>query len=342
MKKLLLLIIITTTLFCNAQTLTTWSEIKTQRFGKEAIYKTKKDKHLKGYYKIASDKGNYSEIHFKNGKIDGIRKDYDNNGELTSTRAYKNGKYHGEWKYYNNNGEVKTIENYKEGNKDGKWWKKFSTNNNYYTKTAYYHNNTPTGTWTEKWQNGNLKEERTYKGKGTYVLKKYHTNGKLHQQKSYKNFKLDGIQLVYSSSGILIKRDAYKNDLLEKKESFFDNSRPYQVYNLRNGRLHGYFIEYKRSGAKSLEGYYDNGNETGLWKKYRGDNGWLYFETTYKNDTQNGSYKSYYRSGIIETEGNYLNGSRNGIWKVYNEAGKLIKEITYDKGTEVERKEYNK
>lgn len=323
----------------NAQTLSTWDEIKIQRFGKETLFQSTENKPLQGIYKIANKQGAYSEIHFNNGKIDGTRTDYNAKDQVICEKPYKNGKPDGEWKYYDENGEVKTTESYKNGYKHGKWTKKIFSNNTYYIKTAYYEQDNPTGTWTEKWQNGDLKEERTYKGKGTYTAKEYHYNGKLQQVKSYNNFKLNGTQQLYSSSGILIKQEVYKNDVLEKKETFFDNGRPYEIYRFKDGRAHGKFINYKRSGAKSLEGFYENGSETGVWKKYRGDSGWLYFETTYKDDTENGMHKTYYPSGKVKKEGNYLKGSKNGKWKFYNETGKLIKEIEYDRGTEISRKE---
>ena len=47
------------------------TDVKTQRFGKEIFYKDANNNPLDGHYKIANERGNYSDIHFKKGKKDG-------------------------------------------------------------------------------------------------------------------------------------------------------------------------------------------------------------------------------------------------------------------------------
>ncbi|WP_168796445.1 toxin-antitoxin system YwqK family antitoxin [Flagellimonas onchidii] len=342
MKNIMLLLVVSISSSSMAQQLTTWNEIKIQRFGKSTLYSTKENIPLKGYYKIASDKGNYSEIRFTDGKINGTRNNYDSDGKRIGSFKYKGGKPHGKWVYFDEKGKPEAVENYKEGNKHGKWWKKKFKKNIYYIRTEHYENDLPIGHWTEKWQNGTLKEERTYKSIGTYIQKEYHKNGKLHTQKSYKDFKQHGVQLVYAVSGILLSRETYHNDVLQKIETFHNNGQLNQLYNYKNGELHGKCVKYKPSGARSLVMRYENGYRIGVWKTYLGDEGWLYFETTYKNDIPNGPHTSYYSNRIIEKEGMFLNGRRNAIWKFYNQAGKLAKEVEYDNGTEVKRVVYNK
>lgn len=341
MKRFLIVISIFTSVAVKAQTLTSWSDLKLQRFGKETIYKTKNNKLINGFYKIAKKNGNYTEAHFKKGKINGLKKNYNSDGDLLSVQSYVNGKPEGEWMYYDEGEKVTTIENYKEGLKTGKWWKKNVVNGSYYTSIAFYENDIPIGKWVEKWEHGTLKEERVFSGKGTYNQKEYYSNGKLKEENNYKDFKLNGNQFLYTKDGVLLKNELYTNDVLEKKETFFDNGRPSEVYNYKNGKLHGLCIDYKRSGAKSYEGVYRNGYQSGVFKKYIGSNGWLYYETTYEDDIANGPHKTYYESKLVEKEGNYLNGSKHGIWKYYNTAGKLIREVEYDKGTEITSKEYN-
>ncbi len=347
-----------------SQTLLMKNDVKIQRFGKDIFYKTNNNNLLDGHYKIADSKGNYSDIHFKKGKKHGVAIKYDyegrklvqynfengkqngtytsfyQNGKVWIKGAFINGNKNGKWEYFDKNGTLKAFENYKNGKKDGKWWKKIFYSNTYYTKDEYYQDDIPTGVWRDRWQNGYLKEERTYKGKGTYVAKTFHKNGKLYEQKSYKDFKLDGIQLVYLPTEVLVKKELYCNSVLEKRETFFDNGQAGTIYNLKNGKLHGKFIDYRRSGAKYEEGVYRNGYKIGVWKLYRGEDGWLYSETTYEDGTKNGQHKVYYKSGIVEKEGNNIKGSRNGIWKFYNEAGKLIKETEYKLGRKISSKEY--
>lgn len=340
MKKLLLLLAILSVVVGKSQTLTSWDEIKTQRFGKLTIYKTKKDKPLDGDYKIASESGRYSVIHFNEGKIDGKRKDYNSNDELTCLRNYSDGLADGKWEYYDTqNGDVETLEHYKKGKKHGKWWKKMSSTDGYFIKTSFYKEDIPTGTWTEKWQNGNLKEERIYSGKGTYQLNIFHDNGKLYEHKSYKDFKLNGIQQKYSKAGVLLVQELYKDDLLEKSETFFDSGKPYKIYSLKNGKPHGEYVFYRSSGHKSMEGTFNNGLKEGVVKDY-GYNGWLHYETTYENDVENGMFKEYHQNGKVKEKGNYQNGEKDGLWELYDETGKLIEKRVYQLGIKVSSENY--
>ncbi len=339
-------------------------DVVSQRFGKEIIYKDKDDKLLEGHYNIADSRGNYIDVRFKQGKKHGQQVDYDYKGRKLRQKSFKNGKANGDykrfhqngkvsvqgyflegnqdgkWDYFDDKGELKTVENYKNGKKDGKWWKKVPKGNTFYISTSFYKMDVPTGVWTDKYENGDLKKETTYQAKGTYTEKEY-DNKQLREQKSYKDFKLDGVQLLYSKSNVLLRKELYKNGLLQKKETFFDTGRPYRSYTLKNGTLHGKFVIYTSSGAKDLEGEYDNGNRTGVWKSYSGKEGWLHYETTYENDTENGWKKAYYKSGKIEFEGNYVKGHQDGLWKRYDETGKLVEEVSYKLGKEIYSKTYN-
>jgi len=341
MKHLLALLILMLTTVCVAQKRITWEAVKTVRIGKEVTFTNKKGKPLKGNYTIASVKGSYSTMPFSKGKIDGMRKDYDLEEKLIASRAFKKGKAHGAWMYYNADGTIKVIENYNAGLKSGKWWKKIRQNNTYFTSTSFYNNDIPEGHWTEKRADSTLISEKTYKGKGSYIAKEYYITGKLKNQESFINFKLDGEQLTYTKMGILLSKLNFKNGVIVKKETFYKNGRPDNYCTYKNGRPHGKCIGYKRSGALAFEEDYDNGDKSGVFKKYLGTEGWLHFVTTYKNDTPHGSHKMYYRNKNIEQEGNYINGSKEGLWKYYHINGKLKREVTYDKGVEIDRKEYS-
>lgn len=339
MKSILIIVSILTTLVCTAQKMTSWDDITSQHFGKETIYKNGKQKLLKGYYKVTSSDGNYAEITFKKGKINGLRKDYNSNGQLRNTRFYKDGKADGEWRYFTNEGDVKTIENYYDGEKSGKWWKKMKSRNIIYITETFYEKGIPRGIWTKKREDSLLLEETTYTKKGTYTKKEYRENGKLRKQSIFKNFKLNGEQLEYSKSDVLLSKLVFANDIIQRKETYYKNGRPDETYQYKNGKPDGYCVDYKRSGVKSYEGTYNMGNKEGVFKKYFGEEGWLYYETTYKEDVENGAHKTYYRNKKIEQEGSYLNGFKQGVWKYYNIDGALKREVTYDRDTEVSRKE---
>jgi len=56
-------------------------------------------------------------LEYKNGKIDGIRKDWYKNGQLKNERTYKNGELDGVWKVYLEDGQLKEEKTFKDGKK---------------------------------------------------------------------------------------------------------------------------------------------------------------------------------------------------------------------------------
>lgn len=171
-NSLIILFTIYTTLLY-AQKMMLWRDIESHRFGKDVIFQTKNGEKLNGHYKIAKHNGAFSDISFKNGKLDGKKTDFDweerlisetfykdgfpfgkyksyhQNGKIETQGEYKNGKQHGKWITFDNKGDKKTIETYNEGKENGEFWKKISSNN-YEDKIIYtgeYKNGKPVGKW---------------------------------------------------------------------------------------------------------------------------------------------------------------------------------------------------
>ncbi len=125
----------------------------------------------------------------------------------------------------------------------------------------------------------------------------------------YKNQKKDSVWTYYSNTGIISKRETYKNGLL-------------------NGTVYSYFVNNmtKASPQKVVEATpYINGKKEGVEKEYFID-GTLKKEATYKNDKLNGWYKQYLPSGSLDFEVYYFNNAKHGFATVYV-GGK--KEYTY-------------
>ncbi len=55
-------------------------------------------------------------------------------------------------------------------------------------------------------------------------------------------------------------------------------------------------------------------------------------EGTMRNGRPDGYWKNYYSSGILKSEGNRKDFELDSIWKFYDEEGKIILEISYEKG----------
>ncbi len=288
------------------------NEVKIQRFGKEVIYKTLDNKPLEGHYKIADRRGNYSDLHFKNGKKHGEVFEYDYKGRKLSHKKFKNGRanglyqvfnqngqikikgtfidgiQNGKWEYFDDKGKPKTVENFKNGKKDGKWWKKKVNQYNYTSIiTENYKDDQHFGHSEERGENGVLNWEREYSNESSYTHKEYYRNGKLR------------------FSEVVI-----------------------------NGNKDGQYKKYNEKGVKIEQGQYKDDAKTGIWKEYD-DEGNLVSETPYAGGVENGEYRKYFSNNKIEEKGMYESGAKNGVWEYYNLDGKLVKKANYDRGYRV-------
>lgn len=75
----------------------------------------------------------------------------------------------------------------------------------------------------------------------------------------------------------------------------------------------GVFVVYNINGDRMLEGYYDDGKQTGEWTMWY-NNGQRASIDHYKNGLQDGLHVSWYANGAKAIEGNYRDGKREGVW----------------------------
>ena len=102
-----------------------------------------------------------SDGNFKNGKIEGIWRVYNKNGQLTHKTEYKDGKKHGFDKVYYENGKLNTQLNYKNGNLHG-LVKVFFENGQLMLK-GYYEDGKENGLWEYFNVDGTLEKTKIYK-----------------------------------------------------------------------------------------------------------------------------------------------------------------------------------
>lgn len=158
----------------------------------------------------------------KKEKLDGVSKRFDKNGKNISIETYKEGKKHG--KFYQETGNYYVTEHYSEGNKNGKWL----------TETL---NKVPV-------------KEVIYENETSYTEKKYHRNGKLDTEESFKEGKKIGTHKEYNDAGVLISEIKYNKEV-EKKWHY--NGVPEREAYYQNGQLHGKYIAYDRWESKFLK-----------------------------------------------------------------------------------------
>lgn len=319
-----------------------WSKVEQTEYGKLTHYENSDGEPLDGHYKLALSGGDYDEIDFKNGKIDGINASYDWKGRKTSVSHFENGKmngksvtYHqngevskesywkmnkrvGTWKTYDRDGEIKSIKHYKNGKKNGKWveYLEYKDMNLKTTVTKHYDMGDRTGTWQEVDEKGRTIWQKKFSADNDYVHKQYHRNGELKSLETYKDHDRHGVSEFYSKAGIKTRYLKYKNGIVIQRKTYFDNGNLAEEVSFENSKVEGPYKKYNSKGDTIVEGQYADGEKTGKW--------------TYYNE-----------AGEVEKRGLFKNNLKIGTWKEYNLKGDLIRETVYKNGFVESEKRYN-
>ena len=135
---------------------------------------------------------NFTEIgSYKNGKRNGLKETYYENGQLRSSQNYKHGKLNGLWESYYENGQLKYSANWK---------------GSFYDKSYTYY------------ENGQLKSLENYQNIYGFPSRlnssKYYENGQLKSSENYNYGKLDGLFEKYDENGQLTFSGIYKEGKL--------------------------------------------------------------------------------------------------------------------------------
>ncbi|PKP52213.1 MAG: hypothetical protein CVT92_10085 [Bacteroidetes bacterium HGW-Bacteroidetes-1] len=236
------------------------------------------------------------EATYRKGVPEGIRREFDEKGEVVQSYIFRNGIIVGQgiinagglkqgyWKEYYANGMLKSQGNYSNDKRVGEW-------------EFFY----PKG---EPEQKGSYNEEGKPIGKWFW----YYSNGQLLREENYRNGLRDGLMTEYDFNRNILA----KGDFIDDKEEGF--------WTIQNG--------FQREEGEFIEGY-----RNGLWKHFYED-GTLAFEGSFVEDNPNGKHISYYSDGKKQEEGSYIMGRKNGEWKKWNEDGSLLIVISYVNGIE--------
>lgn len=232
----------------------------------------------------------------KDGVPEGVRREYNEEGEVEKSFIFRYGKIVGEgiftdsgqkqgmWKEYYDDGNLKAEGSYVDDLKDGMW--------------RYYY------------KNGNLEE------KGKYILGAP-----------------DGEWLWYYSDGILLREEQFYNGLPDGLTTEFDKEGNIITKgDYLEGKKEGLWV-YK-VGDSSDEVEYIEDLRNGWWKSYYAD-GELRYEGKFVDDNPNGEHTWYWNNGKIKQQGKYVMGRKNGDWKKYDENGVVLISISYAGGREV-------
>jgi antitoxin component YwqK of YwqJK toxin-antitoxin module len=142
------------------------------------------------------------EHEFKDGKKNGIAKDWYENGQLLGEMLFKNGNEEGLFKLFDENGDVFNEINYKNGRQDGlqRLW-----HNGNLIHEINFKDGKQNGLERSWYDNGQLTWETNYKnGLIDGISRTYYQSGKLYKQNNFINGKYDGLQIIYSEEGNIL------------------------------------------------------------------------------------------------------------------------------------------
>jgi antitoxin component YwqK of YwqJK toxin-antitoxin module len=236
---------------------------------------------------------------YKNGVLEGIAREYDEQGNVVKGIVFKDGKpvssgivdnrgqFQGDWKEFYDDGVLKASGKFKNGKKIGEW-------------KYYFHSGEleQVGTYDK---NGNIDGEWIW----------YYKNGTEHIiQNFFENFP-EGEYVEYDETGKVLAKGNYAE-----------------------GEKAGNWTEH--SGNEIMEGKYRYGEQQGKWKTYPLDNKkHLISEINYFEGQANGKFVYYQENGKILEEGSYTMGKRSGTWKKYDEQGNVSVTVKYQNDDEI-------
>lgn len=187
------------------------------------------------------------EAPIKNGKMDGVVKEWSIEGVLTSETKYSNGLKNGLEKQFHDsgkkklevnninglaegkcmewhpNGKLKSEGNYKNGKEDGLhvWW----FDNDLKDQQMTYNNGLLEGKFQNWHRNGQLRLEANYlNGKKEGKSTEWYENGQMKMQGNYSNDKLNGATESYSKTGQLLGIQTFENGKLVKDVNYRSGS----------------------------------------------------------------------------------------------------------------------
>lgn len=237
----------------------------------------------------------------KQGNLEGVRREYSEDGSIARSYIFRNGIMIGE-------GIVT-----EKGEKDG-FWKEYY-DEGILRAEGKYDKDLRVGQWKFFHRNGQVEQEGSYaKGLPEGEWRWFYPDGELLREESYYNGLPDGMMTEYDEQGNVITQGEY----IEGKE---------------NGEW------FYRAGDSEMRGTYAEGMRNGLWnywdlKESMGQANVLRFEGRFIEDNPHGEHTYYWDNGNRKEEGEYVMGKKEGEWVYFNYDGTPFIVVSYTNGTE--------
>lgn len=283
-----------------------------------------------GFYKEYDEKGNLKKIiKFVNDVEQVLEPDmkplivqheYYPNGKVKREASFRDGKREGVWREFDEDGNVINSQTYHNGGlvsegvvgTDGKRrgeYKEFFADSTLRAEGLFI-DGLRSGEWKFYYQNGKLQEVGSYKdGEPDGVWTWYHDNGQKQIEEQFYKGLHNGSYKEYDAKGNIIVSGTY-----------FDG--------MKNGK----WVE--QIGDMRTEGEYRNDKQVGEWVSYY-DNDKMAFHGKFNAGYPDGEHFFYYQNGKLSEVQSYSAGVKHGDWKKYLDTGELYFTVTYDQGKEV-------
>ena len=283
-----------------------------------------------GFYKEYDEKGNLKKItKFVNDveqvlesemKPLVVQHEYYPNGKVKREASFRDGKKEGVWREFDENGNVINSQTYKKDvlvgqgiiDTDGKrrgLFKEFYPDNSLRAEGVFV-DGQRSGEWKFYYQDGKVQEIGNYtEGQPDGPWTWYYDNGQKQIEEQFFKGQVNGPYVEYDSKGNTIVTGTY-----------FDG--------MKNGKWT------EQIGDMRTQGGYRNDKQVGEWVSYY-DNNKMAFKGTFNAGYPDGEHYFYYQNGKIREIQSYAAGVKHGDWKKYLDTGELYFTITYDQGKEV-------
>jgi antitoxin component YwqK of YwqJK toxin-antitoxin module len=115
--------------------------------------------------------------------------------------------------------------------------------------------------------------------------------------------------------------------------AYFPTGDTQTVVSYKDGILDGEVVSWYSKDHKQVEGVFEKGQKTGIWKLYF-ESGKIKRETTYANNVEDGEETFWFENGNVEKKGTYSEGKLNGKYAWYYDNGQKKQEGFFSAGSE--------
>jgi antitoxin component YwqK of YwqJK toxin-antitoxin module len=266
-------------------------------------------------------------IPYKNGKKDGLSKEFDEHGVIITLYEYsddflvsrerinridKDGHKQGEWRDFYDDGTLKRELTYVNDQVHG-YYREYNEKGVLVSIMLY--------------DNGVLVEESVDDDPEIEIVNRYDTSGNLIYSGPFRNSIPVGVHREYDGTGNIINSFVYNDNGLKMSEGVVDEEGNRQgewkiVFPDGTVKERGNYIDNRRNGPWSFydsdsklvqRGAYRNGRAEGQWVWFYSD-GSVLREEDYYQGRRDGSFVEYSKTGELLIKGEYADGEKNGIW----------------------------